>query len=454
MILLFQNWESVSFSCVRKVANIKQVINSGLCNRCGSCVGLSRGKIVFGDRTGKYLPEIKERLTPEEEELVFAACSGKGFDFPEERNKIFGENTPEHIYTGAYRSIFIGHSTDEQIRSLSASGGIISAVLVWLLEKGEIDGAVVLGMSEKEPWLTRPFIATSREEILQAAQSKYIISSVNEILPQIGEFEGNLAYVGLPGQVQSVRNLQRMGHPSVRNIKFIFGPFYGNTLHFSSVRSFLRSFGYKDYKEITRLYFRYGEWPGKMRVEFRDGSVIELPKFHANYLIPFHIVKNSLLCTDLSNEYTDISGGDAWAPVYEERGKGFSMVICRSEKGEKILDAMLREKRLELEPITGEEAITMHSHGYDLKKRGTFIRLRFRRLFGQRVPDYGYRVAGFSPGRYVMEMIVSSLFLILGTAPARWTVERISPRFIGRIFEKTRTAWKRSTHHIKRNKLG
>ena len=62
----------------------------------------------------------------------------------------------------------------------------------------------------------------------------------------------------------------------------------------------------------------------------------ELPKFHANYLIPFHILKNSLLCTDLTNEYTDISGGDAWAPVYEERGKGFSMVISRSETDRKF----------------------------------------------------------------------------------------------------------------------
>lgn len=415
-------------------------------------MGLSGGKIVFEDRLGRYLPSIKTPLTREEQKLVFEACSGKGFDFPAERIRIFKE-AKHHSFIGAYRNIYIGNSTDEAIRRNSASGGIISSILVWLLEKGMVDGAVVLGMSKLEPWLAQPYIATTKEEILEAAQSKYIISPVNEILPRMGQFEGNLAFVGLPGQVQSIRTLQRLGHPSVKNIKYILGPFYGNTLHFSSVKSFIRSFGVKDYRKITKLYFRYGEWPGKMRVEFDDNSMIELPKFHANYLIPFHILKNSLLCTDLSNEYTDISGGDAWAPVYEERGKGFSMVIPRSETGRQILDEMLAEGRLVLEPVPEEEAIRMHSHGYDLKKRGTFIRLRYRRMLGQRVPDYGYEIRGFTMSRYLMELVIGAMFLILGTRPARWMAEKIPPGTIGRLFEKTRTVWKRSTHKIKRNDL-
>jgi len=422
------------------------VIRGGLCNRCGSCVGLTHGKIVFRDREGRYLPEIVQPLSSEEHALAFAACSGKGFDFPNQKMKLFGNPL------GA-RSHAIGYSTDPEIRLTAASGGILSSILIWLLEKKMIDGAVVLGMSKEKPWLTQPFIATTREEVLEAAQSKYIISSVNEILPQMESFRGTLAYVGLPGQVQSVRLLQQMGHPSVRNVRYIFGPFYGNTLHFSSVKSFLRSFGVRDYHSIKRLYFRYGEWPGKMRVELQDGMAFELPKFHANYLIPFHILKNSLLCTDLTNEFTDISGGDAWAPVYEERGKGFSLVIGRSEAGERILEEMAGEGRIQLDPISNEEALEMHSHGYDLKKRGTFIRMRYRGWFGLRNPDWGYELKGFAFGRYAMELVIDTLFLLLGTAPARWLIERIPPKTVGKVFEKARTTWKRSTHRIKREKL-
>jgi coenzyme F420-reducing hydrogenase beta subunit len=247
--------------------------------------------------------------------------------------------------------------------------------------------------------------------------------------------------------------LQRAEDPSVAAIKYIFGPFYGNTLHFSSVKSFLRSYGEKDYTKIKELHFRHGEWPGNMRVVLNSGRVIELKKFHANYLIPFHIVRNSLFCTDFSNEFTDISGGDAWAPVYEERGKGFSMVMGRSERGQALLEEMERAGWLNLMPLSEQESIEMHSHAYDFKKRGAFIRIRFRKLALRSVPDYGYQIRGFSAKRIFMEVIISSLFILLGTRLARWTVEQFSPSFIGKIFEQTRSTWKKSTHNIKRESL-
>ncbi len=428
-------------------------MRSELCNRCGSCVGLSDGNIEFRNREGAFRPVITGELDDGQYDRIWNACSGRYFNFPEYRSLFFKDAPHFHDYTGPYRELFIGHALDSQLRASGASGGILSSILIYLLEKRRIDGAIITRMSHTRPWLTEPFIATTRKEILEGAQSKYIITSVNEILDRSSKFKGNLAYVGLPGQVQSIRKLQHAGDPAVDNISYVFGPFYGNTLHFSSVKSFLRSHGEKDHSGIRKLYFRHGEWPGNMRVEMNSGRVIELKKFHANYLIPFHIVRNSLYCTDFTNEFTDISGGDAWAPVYEERGKGFSLVIARSETGRNLLREMEKDGWLHLSPIAEKECIEMHSHGYDFKKRGAFIRIRFRRMWLNPVPDYGYELKGFPLKRVLMEIVISSLFLLLGTRLARWTVERFSPEFIGNIFEISRTRWKRSTHHIKRENL-
>ncbi len=428
-------------------------MQSELCNRCGSCVGLSDGKISFEDREGKYLPKIHAAIDDAMADRIWEACSGKEFDF-NKYNKHFYSQTPNfHAYTGAYHGIYIGHAVDPEVRRNGASGGIISAVLIYLLEKGKIDGVVTLRMSHEKPWLSEPFIATTKEEVMEAAQSKYTISSVNEILSETQNFKGALAYVGLPGQVQSIRKLQAVNDPAVKSIKYLFGPFYGNTLYFSSISSFLRTYKEKNYKDIEKLYFRHGEWPGNMRVELKSGRIIELKKFHANYLIPFHVLRNSLYCTDLANEFTDISGGDAWAPVYEERGKGFSMIFTRTAQGQEILDDMLKDGYLLADPISEEEAITMHSHGYDFKKRGSFIRIKFRKMLGKSVPDYGYTLKGFPLSRYLMEMIISTMFLLMSTGIARWTVEQFSPKFIGNLFEKARTSWKKSTHKIKRSDL-
>lgn len=425
-----------------------------LCSRCGNCVGLSGGKIVFVDKEGAYRPQIVTALTEAETERILANCPGPGFNFPENRDFFFqSEKSRYNRYIGPYQDIFIGNATEAEVRTRGASGGIISAVLIHLLETGQIDGAVVLGMSDKTPWLSQAYIATTRDEIMAGAQSKYTIASVNEILPQIDSFPGKLAFVGLPPHVQGIRLLQRHQDPVVRNIKYIFGPYYGNSLHFSSIKSFLKTYGEKDYHAITRLYFRYGEWPGKMRIELGDRRVIEMKKFHANYLIPFHIMRNSLYCIDLANEFTDISGGDAWAPVYEERGKGFSMVIGRSSEGVRILQEMQARGLLELLPISAEESVQMHSHGYDLKKRGSFIRMKFRRWLGRPVPDWGEPYPSISLSRYCMEVVVSLMFLMMGTGLARKTVEMLPPQFIGNMFEKARTQWKKMTHDIKRDQL-
>ena len=432
---------------------LQRVMRSELCNRCGTCVGLSGGSIRFDNREGKYRPMVAGELDDQAWDRIWNACAGEHFDFPEYRTHIFGKSPHFHLYTGTYRSLHIGHATDQAYREAGASGGILSAILVYLMENKRIDGAVVTRMSSDKPWLTEPFIATSREEVLGASQSKYIITSVNEILDRISSFNGTLAYVGLPGQVQSIRKLQKAGDPAVQNIRYVFGPFYGNTLHFSSVKSFLKSYGERDFRQIRQLHFRHGEWPGNMRVELDSGRVIELKKFHANYLIPFHIVRNSLYCTDFTNEFTDISGGDAWAPVYEERGMGYSLVIARSETGLELLTEMEKAGWLTLSPVSEKECIGMHSHGYDFKKRGAFIRIRFRKMWLKPVPDYGYAMKKFPVKRVLMEMVISSLFLVLGTRPAAWVVERFSPGFIGKIFERTRTSWKRSTHHIKRESL-
>jgi coenzyme F420 hydrogenase subunit beta len=391
--------------------------------------------IVFSDRTGKCLPKIVTEPEDKLTDLIWNACPGKEFSFPSYRKAIYPDSTPFHVYTGPYLQIGIGYSADESIRMASASGGILTAILCWLLEKKIIDGAVVTGMSEQEPWHPRSFIATTREELIAASQSKYVITSVNEILPEMERFNGKLAYVGLPGQVQSIRKLQALNHPSVK-ISGISSAL-STAIHFISLPSAV-SLNHTARRITGRSRNSISDMVSARQHACRNAGrqgyrVAEIP---CQLPDPIHILKNSLLCTDLTNEFTDISGGDAWAPVYEERGKGFSMIIARSAQGTDILRRMQEEGYIDLQPVPLNEAITMHSHGYDLKKRGSFIRIRLRKLFGLPVPDYGYTLKGFPLSRYLMEIVILSYF---GTwYPAGPFHHRtIPPSLVGRLFERS-----------------
>ncbi len=429
---------------------LQEVIDKGLCTRCGSCVGLSGGRIHFADKTGAYLPVIDEKLPEDLSAEIWKACSGKEVDFPALNDFSFKGEAENHKYIGTYRGLYIGYSKNENLRRSGGSAGVITNTLIWLLKNKRIKGAVVLGMSKEEPWMNKPYIATTPEQVLQAAQSKYTISSVNEILPEIEKFDGDLAYVGLPCQVHSIRKMQAEGNPSVKNIKYIIAPFCGLNLHFSSVVSFLHSNGQKDYHRIKDLQFRHGEWPGNMRVEMNNGKVIQLPKFHANYLIPFHMMKRCMLCIDAANEFADISVGDAWAPVYEERGKGFSFVIVRSEAGMQIAVQMQAENEIELQTIEIDQAVKMHSHMYDNKKRGAFIRISRAKV----KPDYNLPFPeNIKFGRRLFESSLNFIFLILRTRFMIWLFEKLPQKFVGMVFDRFKVFWKKMTYSVKRREL-
>ena len=226
-----------------------------------------------------------------------------------------------------------------------------------------------------------------------------------------------------PTKLPRSASFKKENHPSVKNIRYIIGPYVGTQMYFESIRSFLRSNGIESEHEIFNLKYRSGEWPGKLRIELKNGRILEADKFHYNYLIPFYVTSSSLQAVDFTNELTDISVGDAWSPKYEKEGKGFSVILSRSEVGENILNNMMNEELLYGEEITIDEALDMHGHMIDFKKRGSFLRNKRKTV----QPFYGYEPIEIPMARKVVERILQVAFCIGGTNLARRAALRESP---------------------------
>ncbi len=428
----------------------EEVIKPGLCSHCGTCVGLSGGVLRFADRDGACLPEPAEpRSLPN---VCYDVCPQVSSSHPDMNRRVFGTPTATSNLLGQYRRLLVAHATDEEVRRNSASGGVLTAAVLHMLDSGRIRGVVALGMDEEIPWRSVPVIARSRAEVLAAAQSKYVVSPVNTILDRLADEPGPLAMVGLPQQVFAIRRLQQLQHPSVKSISVILGPFFGNELYGTAIDSFLRRFGAKK-EDVTSLRYREGEWPGHMSVRLRDGRCLQMPKFHANYLIPFHISDHSLVSQDLTNEFTDLSGGDAWAPHYELRGEGFSLVITRSELGDSIVREMERCGALWTEEITEGEAVRMQSHGLDFKKRGGYLRMQRRAARGLRTADYGVTPSHIGLSRRCFEAILSNIFRVCAWPIARRAADAMPHCLIGPLFQWFRKVWKATTRRVKRTGL-
>ena len=440
-------------SCDGSFAKIEsEVVNAGLCTHCGTCVGLSGGTLQMRSTLAGPIPVAasgnRVRLDP----IAHEVCPGKGIQYPAAYRALFGAY-PQNWLIGPYRQVFVGYSRVPEVRRRGASGGVITQTLIHLLETGQIDGAVVLCQGQPKPWQAEPVIAQSVEEIVAASQSVYVPAPVNTILGEMEIFDGRLAYVGLPDQVASLRQLQKLGHRGASKVDYVLGPYVGTSMYFGAIESYLRSNGINDLNQVVELRYREGEWPGYLQVRTRSGEVFRAEKFYYNYLIPFYITQSSLLAVDFTNELTDISVGDAWYPRYEQQGGGFSVVVARSAQGEDILAFMRREGLLALDEITLDEALAMHGHMFDFKKRGTFIRLGWREAMGKRVPHYGYRPASIALSRQLVELVIVSIFTICRTRLARRLVEWMPLGLIGPLFNMLRTSWKKISRPVKRKGL-
>jgi coenzyme F420 hydrogenase subunit beta len=206
--------------------------------RGAGCVGwLYDGAHVHGPRA----PLRKRRA--DLPELAWEACPGKGVDYPKLYRDHYGA-LPGSWLVGPIIATRTGYAADPAIRARGASGGVTTAVLLHLLESGRVDAAIVVRQGVPAPREASAVMATSRDEIIAAAQSVYIPVSVLDILPRL-EPGKRYAVTLVPEQAAALRRLQASGHEQARQIEWVLGPYTGTALYPAAIDTFLRSNGVK-----------------------------------------------------------------------------------------------------------------------------------------------------------------------------------------------------------------
>lgn len=428
----------------------EEVIQEGICTGCGACVGLDpEGCAQMRDTDDGPVPDF--RGCGELPELAWSACPGKGINYPRLYKSHYGK-LPDNWLIGHLLKVRVGFASDADIRARGASGGVISRVLIYLLETGRVDAAIIVqqGIGGAENAGVR--IARSREEILKGAQSVYIPVSTLDILGHLKRAE-RYAMSCLPDQSASLRQMQIGGFSAARQVEFLVGPYMGTALRPAAIRSFLKSKRVREDDCVTSLRWRAGGWPGYLEIKTASGAVIRTKKVYYNFLTPFFVTQSSLQGMDFTNEFCDLSVGDAWSPVFERAGGGYSVVVTRSPEMEEIVCEMISKKLLTLKEEEVLAATDMHGHMLDFKKRGSYLRNRWRRFCGRKSPDYGIRPKRIPASRIVIEIVISTIFILGRTSLARRMVEIVPESILGPVFNVLRLLWKRLSKPTKRKGL-
>ena len=296
----------------------QEVIARGLCTGCGTCVGIcpTEGvKIVYID----HEPEPALTGSCNKCGLCSEVCPGQDIPLPALDQMVFGrERQPEKELLGIHRKCLAGHATDPKIRGAGASGGVATTLLLYGLEQGIIDGALVAQMNPEVPWHTRPLFATTPDEIIASAQSKYQVVATNASLRDV-PIGKKIGHVGLGCQTEAMRKLQLL-HPNhwmAQSVSFFIGiACHANFYTRGTELLILERTGVRSLDEVAKVEYRCGESSSSFRVTKKDGTYFDIPREEA---IGFFLIRNfrrerCLMCTDWSSELADISVSDYWGP--------------------------------------------------------------------------------------------------------------------------------------------
>lgn len=195
---------------------IKQLTKSDLCVGCGLCQSIISDDKIRIDMTSEgYLrPHLKEKMTDNEECLIKKVCPGIYL----EHENIDQNSSP---IWGPLIRVRTGYAVDSQVRYFGSSGGVISAILIYLLLSKKVDYVLHVAASKVDPLLNEVIISKSREDVLLAAGSRYLPSAPLTNIVDHLRMGSKFAFVGKPCDVAALRNYARLDDRVNRTVAYM-----------------------------------------------------------------------------------------------------------------------------------------------------------------------------------------------------------------------------------------
>lgn len=388
---------------------VNQIVDRGLCVRCGACDPACPVDIIkFDEQAYPYITEESECIKTCTRCLK--VCPGEEVDFTKLDAQFFDMQPHPASITGIASKAMVSFATDDKMRYDGTSGGFVTQLLLYMLDKQVIDGALVLGTStNNNSWQTEPFIARTAADLKRAIKSKYMVVPFLQPLGEMEQIEGNYAVVALPCYIHAIRKYQKVSKKLRERIKLVIG-LYCNVVFEPYLFDDICEFNGLPKENVADLHFRHGEWPGGVVTEFKDGTTqkvlkLEEMKDEFNMLKLFYTAPRCNMCVDFSAEYADLAVGDPWLRgadgnyLFED---GRTTVLIRTEIGGQIVQSATAEGYISIKEIP------LQTYMVNFEKSGRYKRdfvpknIMLRKLFGLPTPEYHRPIArgklsGFIP---------------------------------------------------------
>lgn len=325
---------------------VKYITNNNLCCGCGMCKGICpRDCISWVYKDGLYLPHIDETKCINCG-LCKSVCPGFGHIYEPKKNAA-------ETIVGNVTACFNAWSKNSNLRHVSASGGVVSAMVRELLELGSYDGAFCLDSYDYHSRL-RTRLYTAEEvsacwETSNAPKSRYLpVSHENAVKYMKEHGNARLVFVGTSCAVRGLQAAVKKLNLDRSQYLFI-GLFCDKVFNYNVLSYFEDT--YASGRKVKALHFKNkesGGWPGNMKFYPDMGEPFYVPLEERAKAKSYFMPECCLYCVDKLNVCADISLGDNYTGI-DASPLGSNSVIVRTQEGMKAWVAV--RKLLEIREI-------------------------------------------------------------------------------------------------------
>ena len=361
-----------------------EVITTGLCTGCAGCVIACPHDVIGYEHTStRDLPAdagdrgVAAGYRPFhlEEELGLDNCihGEKGCTSctracprfraweVEADTFLFGREREADEISGVFKDIVLARASDDFVHELGQDGGLVSALLIWALEHGYIDSALVSYLEgDGSGWKALPGVATTREEVLASAGSRYTYSANTLAYPDAVQrgFE-KICLVGMGCQTSSppvmkTRKIGKVGRKFALNIGLLCSKTFDDAI-FEEL--FEAKYGLKR-ADIKKVNIK-----GVFQIWTHDGGYHEVPlkECHA------WTREGCNHCPDFAAEHADISTGGIG------KFNDWTLTIVRTDIGREIMEGALRDGVIVTRPGDDDPGAISLMHKLAIKSRKRWL---------------------------------------------------------------------------------
>jgi coenzyme F420 hydrogenase subunit beta len=358
--------------------SVKDVVAERLCTQCGTCVAVCPVHAIEMRETpaGMLTAAVREEACIRCGKCLLA-CPGAGIDL----------GLPAGIdpFRGEVQGVYVAYARDDAIRSSGQSGGLLSALLLFLLDTERIDAAMVVSMPKDGSFRPRTILARTRQEILAAQGSKYCPTGANAALGA-GAARDRVAVVGTACQMHGIYKAAQHRFDLAGSVEYRIGLFCDRTLLYTCIDQMRKDAGLGTTK-VAGLEYRSKArkgWPGEVCFHLDSGQEKFYPSSLRTRLKDAFTVPRCRLCFDKLNVLSDVSAGDAYG--VSESVQGHSVVIARNRKGLSLVREASAAGYVVLEETDPEPLFK--GQGVEIRRRRFTTFMTLWREMGRPAPEY------------------------------------------------------------------